>query len=96
MITRTMSARFEIDMKSYDRLFPNQNTLLKGGFGNLIALPFQKAAVACGNSVFIDEKGIPYQDQWTYLSSIEKISFARVREIVDQAVSGSFNYRCSF
>lgn len=87
MITRTMSARFEIDMKSYDRLFPNQNTLPKGGFGNLIALPFQKAAAACGNSVFIDEKGIPYQDQWTYLSSIEKISFARVREIVDQAVA---------
>ncbi|MFV1976760.1 MAG: DEAD/DEAH box helicase family protein, partial [Candidatus Scalindua sp.] len=86
LITRTMSTRFEIDMKSYDRLFPNQNTLPKGGFGNLIALPFQKAAVACGNSVFINKKGIPYQDQWTYLSSIEKISFARVREIVDQAL----------
>ena len=86
LITRTMSVRFEIDMKSYDRLFPNQDTLPKGGFGNLIALPFQKAAVACGNAVFIDEKGIPYQEQWKYLLSIEKISFARVKEVVDHAL----------
>ena len=87
LITKTMSTRFEIDMKSYDRLFPNQNTMPKGGFGNLIALPFQKAVVPCGNSVFIDEKGIPYQNQWTYLSSIEKISYARVSAIVDKALA---------
>ena len=42
LITKTMSKRYQIDMKSYDRLFPSQDTLPKGGFGNLIALPFQK------------------------------------------------------
>ena len=39
LITKTMSRRYQLDMKSYDRLFPNQDTLPKGGFGNLIALP---------------------------------------------------------
>ena len=29
--------------RSYDRFFPNQDTLPKGGFGNLIALPLHIA-----------------------------------------------------
>jgi len=48
LITETMSQRHELDMKSYDRLFPNQDTLPKGGFGNLIALPLQKAPKEAG------------------------------------------------
>ena len=52
LITRAMSARHGIGMDSYDRLFPNQDTLPRGGFGNLIALPFQQEARAHGNSVF--------------------------------------------
>ena len=42
LLTETMENRPEIGLKSYDRLFPNQDTLPKGGFGNLIALPLQK------------------------------------------------------
>jgi hypothetical protein len=42
LITETMANRHELDMKSYDRIFPNQDTMPKGGFGNLIALPLQK------------------------------------------------------
>lgn len=72
IITKTMAKRYQIDMKSYDRLFPNQDTMPKGGFGNLIALPFQKDAMIRGNSLFIDAHGTPYQDQWTFLSSIRK------------------------
>ena len=34
----------KLELSSYDRLFPNQDTLPKGGFGNLIALPLQKEA----------------------------------------------------
>jgi hypothetical protein len=52
LITETMSNRHELDMKSYDRLFPNQDTMPKGGFGNLIALPLQKAPSEKGNSLF--------------------------------------------
>ncbi len=73
LITRTMSGRFELPMSSYDRMFPNQDTLPKGGFGNLIALPLQRGAAEKGNSVFIDENCLPYPDQWGFLSSIRKI-----------------------
>gem|GEM_PF-4487056 len=56
MITETMEHRHELDMKSYDRFFPNQDTLPKGGFGNLIALSLQKVPRETGNSVFVDKK----------------------------------------
>ena len=74
ILTRTMSSRPEIGLRSYDRLFPNQDTLPKGGFGNLIALPLQKAARDQGHSVFVDDLLNPHRDQWAYLSSIERIS----------------------
>jgi len=74
LITHTMSRRHDISFKSYDRLFPNQDTLPKGGLGNLIALPLQKKAREAGNSVFIDETFQPYSNQWEYLSSIPRIS----------------------
>jgi hypothetical protein len=68
LLTYAMSERHEIKFKSYDRLFPNQDTMPKGGFGNLIALPLQKAARENGNSVFIDERFHPYEDQWGFLT----------------------------
>ena len=74
LIAKTMSKRYKLSMKSYDRLFPNQDTLPKGGFGSLIALPFQKEAVKRGNSVFIDENCTPHADQWKFLSTVEKMT----------------------
>jgi hypothetical protein len=56
LLTYAMSLRHEIDFKSYDRLFPNQDTMPKGGFGNLIALPLQAVPRKNGNSVFVDER----------------------------------------
>ncbi len=88
LITKTMSKRYKLSMKSYDRLFPNQDTLPKGGFGNLIALPFQKEAVERGNSVFIDESCTPYADQWKFLSAVEKIAIGDV-ERFSKKVSGA-------
>ena len=41
LLTETMSRRHELSMASYDRLFPNQDTMPAGGFGNLIALALQ-------------------------------------------------------
>jgi hypothetical protein len=58
-----MSERHEIKFRSYDRFFPNQDTMPKGGFGNLIALPLQKEARKDGNSVFVDEDFHPYDEQ---------------------------------
>jgi hypothetical protein len=56
LITETMSRRHELSMESYDRLFPSQDTLPRGGFGNLIALPLQHGPRALGNSVFLDDQ----------------------------------------
>ncbi len=86
LITETMANRHELDMKSYDRLFPNQDTLPKGGFGNLIALPLQKTPMERGNSIFLDENLIPYPDQWAYLSNVRRISFNEVQFFVKEAI----------
>ncbi|MCK4789907.1 MAG: DEAD/DEAH box helicase [Desulfobacteraceae bacterium] len=85
LITKTMERRYQLNMRSYDRLFPNQDTLPKGGFGNLIALPFQREAMSRGNTVFIDEKGIPYRNQWLYLSSLKKMPPYEVEAIAKEA-----------
>lgn len=39
LLTCAMNKRHDLKFQSYDRLFPNQDTLPKGGLGNLIALP---------------------------------------------------------
>ena len=60
VLTETMESRLDIGLDSYDRLFPNQDTLPSGGFGNLIALPLQRAARERGNSVFLDDTFSPH------------------------------------
>jgi hypothetical protein len=50
LVTETMSAHHQLSMQSYDRLFPNQDTMPRGGFGNLIALPLQHEARKRGNA----------------------------------------------
>src|SRR3989339_74448 len=83
LLTCVMNNRHEISFKSYDRLFPSQDIMPKGGFGNLIALPLQGYARRLGNSVFIDEKVVPYPDQWAYLSEIKKMSLDEVQEKIE-------------
>lgn len=85
ILTETMERRPDLGLESYDRLFPNQDTLPKGGFGNLIALPLQKSARERGNSVFIDAQFNPHPDQWAFLSSIQRISRVRVEALVREA-----------
>ena len=64
----------QLQLSSYDRLFPNQDTLPKGGFGNLIALPLQKEARQRGCSVFVDDDLKPYPDPWVHLASLQRLS----------------------
>jgi superfamily II DNA or RNA helicase len=60
---------------TFDRLFPNQDMLSQGGFGNLIALPFQGRSVGQGNTVFIDlGTGNPFPDQWKFLEGVKRHS----------------------
>ena len=85
ILTETMERRPEVGLDSYDRFFPNQDTLPHGGFGNLIALPLQKQARERGNSVFLDDKLDPYPDQWAFLSTVRRIDRSRVEAIVRDA-----------
>ena len=67
---------------SFDRIFPNQDQHTGKGLGNLIALPFQKAAMENGNCCFIDPHTFePYSDQWGFLSSIQKVTTATFDKI---------------
>jgi superfamily II DNA or RNA helicase len=72
-------------MTSYDRLFPNQDTMPKGGFGNLIALPLQYQPRQAGNTVFLDESWEPHVDQWAYLGSYSRIAASCVDELAREA-----------
>lgn len=74
LLTQTMARRHELRFQSYDRLFPSQDTVPKGGFGNLIALPFQGQAQKEGNTLFVNEAFVPYSDQWAHLSSVHRIT----------------------
>jgi superfamily II DNA or RNA helicase len=85
LLTRTMERRHQLGLDSYDRLFPNQDTMPKGGFGNLIALPLQFASRKSGNSVFIDTELRPYPDQWEFLSTIRRMSTAAAEGIISDA-----------
>lgn len=74
LLTWTIACRHELSFASYDRLFPTQDTVPKGGFGNLIALPFQGQAQKAGNTLFVDEQFVPYPDQWAFLSTLPKVT----------------------
>ena len=85
LLTQTMERRPEIGLDSYDRFFPSQDTLPRGGFGSLIALPLQKKPRENGNSLFLDEGLAPYQDQWAYLSSLRRMNRQEVETVVSEA-----------
>lgn len=85
VLTETMERYPEIGFHSYDRFFPNQDTLPHGGFGNLIAMPLQKKAREMGNSVFLNDRMVPHDDQWTFLSTVEKIQRRTIEDLVSDA-----------
>lgn len=88
LITHAMSQAAGMDFGAYDRLFPTQSTIPEGGFGNLIALPFQGRAQRQSNSVFVDDDFTAFPDQWRFLSTVSKVSSQRAQEIVSSAVGG--------
>jgi len=82
IMTETMERRPEIGFASYDRFFPSQDTMPKGGFGNLIALPLQQLPRSHGNSVFLASDFNPHPDQWAFLSGIRLMSFSEIETLV--------------
>ena len=82
VITNAMNKHHGLSFKTYDRLIPTQDSLPKGGFGNLIALPLQKEPRQNGNSEFIDENFVSYPDQWGYLSQVKCYTLQEIEEFI--------------
>jgi len=85
ILTMTMQRRPDIGLDSYDRFFPNQDTLPKGGLGNLIALPMQKQARANGHTEFLDEHLNPWPDPWAFMAGVKKLAPSWVETLIHHA-----------
>lgn len=82
LLDKAMEIHPKIPFESYDRLFPNQDILPEGGFGNLIALPLQHQARQQGNSLFVNEQLQPYSDQWAFLSQLERVAESQLHKVI--------------
>lgn len=89
LISHACTHTRQLKLTSYDRLFPNQDTMPKGGFGNLIALPLQKIPRENGRSVFVDDALQPYADQWAFLASVQPMAPHDIEPTVLRATGGS-------
>ena len=90
LLTKTME-KTSLDLNSYDRLFPNQDTIPKGGFGNLIALPFQGECCKNGNTVFVNKYFEVEENQLEILTNIKKMSKEEVLVFVEKYKDDDYN-----
>jgi superfamily II DNA or RNA helicase len=88
IISHTCARTRQLKLSSYDRLFPNQDTMPNGGFGNLIALPLQKGPRERGCSVFVDSELQPYADQWAFLAVIRPMDAHDIEPTILRATGG--------
>jgi superfamily II DNA or RNA helicase len=88
IISHTCARARQLELSSYDRLFPSQDTMPKGGFGNLIALPLQKKPRENGFTVFVDSDLRPHPDQWEFLASIQPMSPHDIEPTIVRATGG--------
>ena len=89
IISHACTRTRQLQLTSYDRLFPNQDTMPKGGFGNLIALPLQKHPRERGFSVFVDADLQPYPDQWAFLASVARMPAHDIEPTILRATGGA-------
>ncbi|MDR1968517.1 MAG: DEAD/DEAH box helicase family protein, partial [Burkholderiaceae bacterium] len=89
IISQTCARTRQLQLSSYDRLFPNQDTMPKGGFGNLIALPLQKKPRDAGHSVFVNADLLPYADPWAFLASIRPMPLHDIEPVILRATGGT-------
>lgn len=84
--TKASTLHAGMKLATYDRFFPNQDTLPDGGFGNLIALPLQKGPREQENTVFLDKSLRSISDQWGYLASIRRVAPNVLERLVETIV----------
>lgn len=83
LITEAAALNKTITFEAFDRMLPAQVTIPDGGFGNLIALPFQGKAQREGNQRIVDEQFEPFPDQWLYLSQVQLIPRSTVQNLIE-------------
>ncbi|MFT3969096.1 MAG: DEAD/DEAH box helicase family protein [Micropruina sp.] len=86
LIHEAIVLRGSMDLRSYDRLFPNQDVVPEGSFGNLIAAPLEGTRRANGLTVFLDLATLePHPDQWAFLSTLARLSPGEVARFAREA-----------
>ncbi|HRV72165.1 MAG TPA: DEAD/DEAH box helicase family protein [Thermovirgaceae bacterium] len=88
LVSYTCLEKRQLSLSSYDRFFPNQDTLPKGGFGNLIALPLQKHPRDLKRTLFVDDSLTPYPDQWSFLGSVKTMTGEELRDAIIRVSGG--------
>ena len=96
LVSHTCERTRQLALSSYDRFFPSQDTLPKGGFGNLIALPLQKIPRSQGHSVFVDANLTAFPDQWAYLSTVVRMTPDALSQAILQASGGRHSLDVAF
>jgi superfamily II DNA or RNA helicase len=87
LITKAMDVGSGIDMKSYDRMFPNQDFVAPDALGSLVALPLQYTSRLENRTVFVDiETMQAYPDQWAVLKSVSKISSLQLNTLLKKYI----------
>lgn len=82
LLSKTMELRDNMNITTFDRMFPSQDFLPKGGYGNLIALPFQCEPSKYGNTLFYDRNFIRINNQFGYLKQLKKININEIFDII--------------
>lgn len=86
LLREAMALRGQMDLASYDRLFPSQDVLPAGGVGNLIAAPLHGRSRRDGATVFLDLGTLePHEDQWAFLSTLGRMTPREVGRAADKA-----------
>ena len=96
LVREAMAIRGRMSLAAYDRLFPSQDVLPVGGFGNLIAAPLQGTCRRRGTTVFLDLATMePHDDQWAYLSTLDRMSPREVSRAVGRLGDPSVGTRAA-
>lgn len=83
LIQEAMEGNKNLKFDTFDRMFPNQDYLPQGGFGNLIALPLRHDAYLKGNSSFINDLQQVIDHPIEYLASLPKLQEQQMDRILN-------------
>lgn len=66
---------------SFDRIYPVQDTVEQGSFGNLLALPYNQAAYRLGNSAFLDVETREQITPKDFLANVATVSLELIETL---------------